>query len=54
MSYFESAKGQTITHDRAIQEIKKHGSLADLADFYKECGKRETYKAEDVLIWLGY
>jgi hypothetical protein len=54
MSYYESAQGQTITHDRAIQEIKKHGAFADIADFYKECGKRETYKAQDVLIWLGY
>jgi len=54
MDYFESAQGITITHERALREIAKHGALADLPEFYKEYGKRETYKATDVLVWLGY
>jgi hypothetical protein len=54
MDYFNSAKGVTITHDRALREIAKHGALADLQEFYREHGKRETYKATDVLAWLGY
>ena len=54
MTYSESAQGITITHDRALQEIAKHHALADLQEFYREYGKRETYKATDVLVWLGY
>jgi hypothetical protein len=54
MDYFTSAKGMMITHDRALQEIAKHGALADLPEFYREYGKRETYKATDILVWLGY
>jgi len=54
MLYFESAFGQIITHERALQEIKKHGSIQDLQDFYRLYGKKKTYKAQDVLIWLGY
>jgi hypothetical protein len=54
MDYFESAQGVTITHERALQEIAKHHALADLQEFYREYGERETYKATDVLVWLGY
>lgn len=56
MTYSESAKGITISHGRAIKEIKKHitPNAEDLADFYKTCGKKEKYKATAVLAWLGY
>ena len=54
MTYYESAEGITITHQRALQEIKKHGLLDDIAEFYENYGKREHYDAQDVLQWLGY
>ena len=54
MTYYESAKGQTITHERSLQELKRHGVLEDLETFYADPGKRSTYKATKVLEWLGY
>jgi hypothetical protein len=54
MTYYESADGVQITHERAIQELRKHGLLEDVAGFYEECGRRETYDAQEVLQWLGY
>lgn len=54
MTYYESAEGITITHERALQEIRKHGLLDSIAEFYEDCGKREHYTATDVLEWLGY
>jgi len=54
MNYSESAEGQIISNDRAIEEIEAHGALADLELFYQDCGRHETYRAEDVLAWLGY
>jgi len=53
MDYYESAKGLTITRKRACQELKAHG-LVDLNEFFDELGFRATYKAQDVLEWLGY
>ena len=52
MSYYESAKGQTITRKRAIHEIERHG--CNPQEFLSEVGDRDTYKATDVLHWLGY
>jgi hypothetical protein len=56
VTYLESADGQTITHARALRELAKHG-ITDgeaLDDFYRECGRHETYLAFEVLLWLGY
>ena len=53
-TYSASAKGIVISHDRAMRELAKHGAMADVATFYADCGKRETYKASAVLAWLGY
>jgi hypothetical protein len=52
MTYYESAKGITITHDRALKELREHGMLNDygLEGFYEECGKLEHYEAQAVLI----
>ena len=54
MTYYESAENIQITHKRALQELKKHGLLEDVKMFYEECGRRETYDAQEVLQWLGY
>lgn len=51
--YFESAEDMTITRDRALLELKKH-NIVDPTEFYEQMGCHETYKAEDVLQWLGY
>ena len=52
MTYLESAEDQVITYKRAIKEVKAHG--VSIEEFIEECGKHPTYKAEDVLHWLGY
>lgn len=54
-TYSESAKGQTITQARAFKELATHGmGSEDRADFLAECGDKATYRASDVLTWLGY
>lgn len=52
MTYSESAQGVVITQVRAIKEVKNHG--CDIVEFFEDMGVCETYKAEDVLGWLGY
>jgi hypothetical protein len=54
MDYYSSAKGIVISHKRALWEIKNHGAMGDLDEFYEEYGKKDNYKAQDVLDWLGY
>lgn len=51
-TYSESAKGVKINAARAALEVKRHG--LDPEDFFNECGRRTTYKASDVMNWLGY
>ena len=51
--YYESAENVTITKQRAIQELAKHG-IEDTSEFLKELGNNETYQAQTVLEWLGY
>jgi len=53
MTYFDSAQGITITHKRAIKELKDNG-VTDLKEFYADLGHHETYQAQAVLAWLGY
>lgn len=53
MTYYESAKGQTITKERAIQELKKHG-ITETDEFFHEMGVKDKYSARKVLEWLGY
>lgn len=52
MTYYESAKGIWISKERAIVEIRKHGNCE--REFFKDCGERDRYRAQDVLGWLGY
>jgi len=54
MTYYESAKGMTITKARAYVEFKKHHAESDWVEFILWAGDKETYWAEDVLGWLGY
>ena len=53
MTYFDSAEGITITHKRAIKELRDHG-VTDITEFYEDLGHHETYQAQAVLAWLGY
>lgn len=53
MSYYDSAEGIEITRSRALVELSRHG-ISDPSEFFAELGIRETYRAQDVLAWLGY
>lgn len=55
-TYYESAEGVTISKARALRELARHGvdDAESVAAFLRECGDRETYRAQAVLAWLGY
>lgn len=53
MTYYDSAEGEVITRERAIQELRAH-SIADPSEFFADMGDRESYDAQAVLGWLGY
>ena len=53
MDYYESAENVEITKKRALQELTNHG-CNDIDEFYKACGNKEMYDAQDVLDFLGY
>ncbi|EGE2353465.1 hypothetical protein DL738_11470 [Escherichia coli] len=55
MTYFDSAEDLTISKQRALQELAKHGVAAsEIKEFFTEMGEKEEYNAQDVLRWLGY
>ena len=54
MTYYESAKGLSITRARAFAEFKEHCLENDWVEFVSWAGSKEEYWAEDVLGWLGY
>lgn len=54
MTYYESAEGITISHQRMIKELLDHGLVDDVGLLYEELGERSEYDAQDVLQWLGY
>lgn len=56
LTYSQSAKGVTITHARALTELRTHGltDAEDIADFHASLGEHPTYNAHAVLVWLGY
>jgi len=55
MTYYDSAKGVTITKRRAVAELRNHGVTdEDLELFIEEEGDSDTYDAQQVLRWLGY
>ena len=45
---------ETITKDKAIKIIIKHGNLNELQDFFKTYGNKEIYKVKHLKDWLGY
>lgn len=53
-TYSESARGVTITRERARQEVAKHGLAVEWPKFLAEVGDRPEYDAGDVMDWLGY
>lgn len=62
-TYYESAEGVTISHNRALKELESHGivltneNIGDglsVQEFYTALGHRESYSATDVLDYLGY
>ena len=56
MDYYESAEDITISQDRALQELARHGitSNEDIVEFFADMGQLEDYDAQAVLRWLGY
>ena len=56
MDYYNSAEDITITQDRALQELARHGitSNEDILEFFADVGEHQEYDAQEVLIWLGY
>lgn len=56
MTYSESAAGITITKDRALHELRRHGLFhpEDIVDFFADMGEKDAYSASAVLCWLGY
>ena len=52
MDYYESAEGEVISQRRARREVEAHG--LDFDEMLDELGVKSTYKAQDVLAWLGY
>lgn len=56
MNYYDSAEDLTITKERALQELARHGitSNEDILEFFADVGEQEEYEAQKVLIWLGY
>ena len=53
MNYYDSAEGLTISRERAIAELRKHG-VQDFKEFFQDLGDKEEYSAQAVLQWLGY
>lgn len=53
ITYFDSAEGTTITKVRALLELHNHG-IVDPDEFFEDMGDKESYDAQDVLLWLGY
>ena len=51
--YYDSAEGLTISRERAIAELRRHGVL-DMEEFFNEMGDHAEYDAQAVLEWLGY
>jgi len=51
-TYSGSAKGLTISRERAMIEVRNHNG--DPQEMLADLGVKDTYRATDVLNWLGY
>jgi hypothetical protein len=47
MTYYESAEGEVITKQRAIQECRSHD--VDAREMFEDIGERDEYDAQEVL-----
>lgn len=55
MTYFESVEGETVSKERALQELSRHCvPETDFEEFFSDMGVKEQYDAQEVLLWLGY
>ena len=53
MTYYETAEDITITRSRAFNELDNHGVIT-YDEFLADMGDKDTYNAQEVLVWLGY
>ncbi len=51
MGYDEACEA-VVSRSEAAREIRNHS--LEPADFFAECGERDTYRGSVVLDWLGY
>ena len=55
LTYFDSAEGETITHDRVLLLFRQHGvPESEWLDFFDTYGSNSEYDGQTVLGWLGY
>jgi hypothetical protein len=60
MTYSESARGVSITYDRCLTELERHGitRAQDVENFHYECwcewNTGKHIDAKHVVEWLGY
>ena len=54
IDYFESAEDITISFDRALQEYRDHHVINPTQEMVNDLGLHSEYKAQAVLIALGY
>lgn len=55
MTYLESALEIYISKERALQELRDHGTPeSEFQAFFDDLGDCKEYYAEAVLHWLGY
>lgn len=55
MTYLESALEIYISKERALQELRDHGTPeSEFQAFFEDLGDCEEYYANAVLHWLGY
>ncbi|MCU6875772.1 hypothetical protein N4696_23475 [Escherichia coli] len=51
MTYFESAEGETVSKERALQELSRHCvPETDFEEFFSDMGVKEQYDAQEVLL----
>ncbi|HFY8089107.1 TPA: hypothetical protein ACIIKC_004845 [Salmonella enterica subsp. enterica serovar Typhimurium] len=49
MTYFESAEGETVSKERALQELSRHCvPETDFEEFFSDMGVKEQYDAQEV------
>lgn len=49
---YNSAEGMMVEFEMVLKLLDEHG--VEVEEFLEEFGKKEEYKAQEVLVWLGY